>query len=341
MISCKNCFLKINNIRKETRCATCNAMLHKDCAIKDGGTFLCDVCFTVKEEGSVSLQTTNFEMPSIIRRSYIELYKSCPYAFYLSVIKKENTISSSFAQIGIDLHELFHLASTREIKNIEDMMVVFKNCWNQYQDSLFEQDLNLYKNMSINDLRNKLYNQSLKAIEQFFNILKTLPKQPFCLEKNIKFCIGEELPKVSITMDRIDEINEELHIIDWKTGTVMVGRKISSDLQAPLYIKAVQTFYKKPIKNFTFHYLVENKKRVFERVDDENYMCCVNKREYFINLTDSIREVQHIFSQIKNGNFNIPKNAKKMYFTCKTCHFNRCNMCSGADIESWTQYNKK
>ena len=39
MVNCNNCFTPIQDLRKETRCSVCNKELHKDCAIKDGGTF--------------------------------------------------------------------------------------------------------------------------------------------------------------------------------------------------------------------------------------------------------------------------------------------------------------
>jgi RecB family exonuclease len=141
-------------------------------------------------------------------------------------------------------------------------------------------------------------------------------------------------------MDRIDEIDGELHVRDWKTGTVMVGQKISSDLQAPLYIHAIHEKFEKTVKSFHFYYLSENKTRVFDRIDDDNYVCTVNKRQYKINITDAIREVQSIFAQIKKNNFNIPRNTRNLYFTCKTCSYSRDGNCKGADVESWKQYNQ-
>lgn len=336
MTNCKNCFLPIDDLRKETRCCICDKPLHKDCAIKDGGTF-CDVCYTLKEEGDV-MKDNQIIIPDKIRRSYIETYRSCPYAFYLCVIKGMDTMTNSYARIGIDLHELFERACRHEL-NANQLTTEFNKCWETYEDSMFESDLGLYKDMTIEGLRKKLKEQSYDAIDTFFSILNTLPHQAFALEENIIFNVGEDLPKVSITMDRVDEVDGELEVCDWKTGAVIVGKKLSSDLQAPLYIYAVREHFKKPVRKFTFYYLPENKIRIFERIDNDNYECTVNKRVYKINLTDAIREVQHVFSQIKNNNFNIPKDTKGMYFTCKTCSFKKREQCQGADIESWKQHN--
>ena len=70
---CANCFLPV--IREKTTCAVCDQPLHKDCAIEEGGTFYCDVCFTAKTE---EVHDTDYTPPEVIRRSYIETYKSCP-----------------------------------------------------------------------------------------------------------------------------------------------------------------------------------------------------------------------------------------------------------------------
>ena len=336
MTSCKNCFSPIKDLRRETRCTTCNAPLHKDCAIKDGGTF-CDVCYTVKEESN-NMATTELVIPDVIRRSYVELYKSCPYAFYLEVIKGIPSSPSSFAKIGIDLHDLFHKACLGEIATSDEMKNIYTTIYKEYEDDLFYHDLKLYKDITINELREKLFLKASNAIDTFFHILKELPHQAFALEENIIFGVGEDLPKISITMDRLDNVDGMLDVCDWKTGSVIIGKKISTDLQAPLYIKAIQEHYNKPVRKFTFYYLSENKIRTFERIDDENYVCRVNKREYFINLTDAIREVQRIFSHIKKGEFNIPRETKKMYFTCKTCYYQLQEICQGADVESWKQY---
>lgn len=335
---CKNCFLPIADARKETKCSICNKPLHKDCAIKDGASF-CDVCYTVKEEGGETLKE-DIKVPDVIRRSYIEEYRTCPYSFYLNVIKGVEKESSSFAQIGIDLHELFSQACLHQYTSAEEIQNVYKNIYDKYEDKLFEQDLHLYKDMSLEDFKSKMWKQSCDAIDTFFNVLDTLQFDAYAIEENILFSVGESLPKVSITMDRVDEVNGELEVSDWKTGAVKVGQALSHDLQTPLYINAIREHYKKPVRKFTFYYLPENKVRTWERVDNDNYKCIVNKREYRINITDAIREVQSVFAQIIKGNFNIPRDTKKMYFSCKTCYYKRSGNCQGADTESWRQYNQ-
>jgi hypothetical protein len=142
-------------------------------------------------------------------------------------------------------------------------------------------------------------------------------------------------------MDRIDEIHEELDILDWKTGKVMVGKNLCYDIQAPLYIHAVRTHYKKQVRRFTFHYINENKFRVFERVNDDVYRCTVGKKDYDISITATLREVNTIFSQIKKGNYNVPSDSRGMFFTCKMCHQKAIGACGGVEEQSWHNARKE
>ena len=331
MENCKNCGLPIDNHKQKVTCQTCGKPLHADCAIKDGGVF-CDVCYMVKGE----TQEIKVEVPNVIRRSYIELWLACPYAFYLQVIKGINTAQSSFAQIGIDLHDLFHHACLGELTKGE-LTRQYEEIYKSYDDKMFEGDLGLYKDMTLERFKEKMWQQSLDGIDTFFEVLKELPQTALALEENIIFNVGEDLPNVSITMDRVDEIDGMLYVRDWKTGAVKIGQKLSSDLQVPLYIYAIREHFKKPVQSFKLYYLHENKTREYIRVDDDNYVCTVGKREYKTNITDAIRTVQHVFSQINKGNFNLPRNIKTMYFTCKTCGFKREQVCKGADVQSWHQ----
>lgn len=326
---CKNCLLNIKDLRKETHCSVCGQPLHKDCAIKDGGTFYCDVCYTVHYEEKTTPNVNDIIIPDVIRRSHIETYKSCPYKFYMEVIKGIEDPSSVYATIGIDLHELFSKACHDKNYVEQQMVENYLKIWDNYNSTIFEDE----------QQQSTLKQRALNSIKNFYIIKDTLPETPHSTEEQIIFDIGEGLPKISTTSDRIDEIDGELELSDWKTGKTMVGKKISSDLQAPLYIYGVRQKYNMPIRKFTFYYLNEKKTRTFTRVTNDDYLCVVRKREYFFNVTDAIREVQKLFSQINKGKFNVPTNQKESYFVCKMCHLRKAEICKGAYMESWTQNN--
>ncbi len=335
-MNCTSCFKPIKDGRSAIRCSVCNKPLHKECVIKEV-IYYCDNCYTVKEEEK-NTPTSNIIIPDVIRRSHIETYRSCPYKFYLEIIKGLPIPPTIYTQLGIDLHELFDKACNDKKYDIKNMKHDFENIWSNYDDTLFD---TFYGDKSKEEQTLRMYNRAINSIDTFYNILPTLPSQPHTTETQIIYSIGDNLPKVSITSDRTDIQDDMINMSDWKTGQVMVGQKLSSDLQVPLYIKAVETKYNIPVRKFTLYYLDENKTRVFERTEkDDHFVCTVNKRQYFISPIEAVREVQHIFSQIKKGNFNIPKDTKKMYFTCKTCYFKSNETCKGADMECWRQYNK-
>ena len=320
MTWCKNCFGSVD-MRRDTKCATCNSPLHKECAIKEDGASFCDVCYTVKEE---TKEKVNFEIPDVIRRTYIETYRTCPHKFFKEVIEGHTTPPTCYTQIGVDLHKLFEKAIHNRNYTRENMEEEYQEIWNAYPDDLFESDKQ----------RETMKARVIESIDNFYYIIKDMPI-PIMTEGTIHYSIGEDLPKVEFTMDVVLEVDGELELIDWKTGKVMVGQKLSTDLQAPLYIYGVKKHFNKPVRKFTFYYVNENKERVFERVNEDEYVCRVGKREYKISLTDSIREVKSVFSQIKKGNFNIPSDTRKMHFACKVCHLRQQGLCRGADEEAW------
>lgn len=321
-MKCKNCHQNLKYANRETVCSSCNAPMHKDCAINDEGHY-CDMCYST----GVNKPKTEFVMPKTIRRSYIELYRKCPFAFYNEVLKGFAAPPTIYTQVGIDLHDLFDRASHGEINTAGDMAKIFQAMYKSYPDTLFKND----------ELKASMWLRSLTCIRQFYELLPSFPDKPFATEQTIPFSIGESLPEVQITMDRIDLIDGMLEISDYKTGMVMTGKKISTDLQAPLYIYAVREHFKLPVRKFTFLYLNEGKTRTFERIDDENYQCTVIKRTYPINLTDAIRDVKKIFQQIKGQQFNVPNDYKSMYWQCNHCHHKDEGRCRGAEQEVWYQ----
>ena len=201
----------------------------------------------------------------------------------------------------------------------EEYMKLFE----EYPDYFFER-------VSKSDMKKR----AETSIETFYNIISNMGEQ-FASEVTIQFSVGDNLPKVQMTFDRINKNeNGNLEVFDWKTGSVMVGQKLSSDIQAPLYIKGIQDHYNKQVDSFTFLYVNENKERVFNRIDDLNYVCRVGKKEYFININEAIKEIQRVFSKIQKGSFNIPS-GKNMNYICKYCHIKEKNLCEGADVQSW------
>ena len=325
MMICNSCQYPITSGDSVT-CSVCLKPIHKDCAINDGGTF-CDICYINRTEEKNN-PTLSFDVPEVIRRSHIELYQTCPFKFYNEVILGHNQPENIYTKLGIDLHDMFDRANTDKSVNEQDMKDEAIQLIHKYDEALF-----------IGMSKAEAMQRANDSIETYFHVTKNMP-EPFATEETLQFSVGDGLPRVQATSDRVNKIDNELHVMDWKTGNVMTGMKLSTDLQAPLYIYSIREKYKLPVKSFTFYYLKDNKERRFDRVDHDKYVCEVGKRKYFIEIPEAIKTVQSTFSKIQKGQFNVPINAKSMYYACKMCHIREKGLCEGADMQIWNQFNK-
>ena len=174
-----------------------------------------------------------------------------------------------------------------------------------------------------------MYTRATESINTFYHMVRQTLDPTFAIEETIFTNLGDNIPDMRITMDLITEKDGELEMHDWKTGRVMVGKKLSSDLQAPLYLYSVINHYNRPVRQFTFYYLQENKTRTYIRsaIDPDKYICTVGKREYVISLQDAIREVKSLFSKIKKGQFGGAVNGPDRFFTQKMCHLDALGLC--------------
>lgn len=332
---CKNCS-RLIIVEEKTTCVKCGKPMHKDCAVKTRKGDFCDVCFEVQEE-SPSAPT----LPDSIRRSYIDDYENCPYSAYLDIIKGIELPGSSFAEVGILLHEIFeeyYIELHRPTKEI--MIKSFAKGFKKIKKECFEFGVTLYKEKTLEQHMEDMYNLGLECIDNFLILDEQWQMQPnrktIALEEKIVMDIGEAYPKVQITMDRLDEVDGELEVIDYKSGNVMVGKELQDNLQVPLYIIAVEHKYKRKVKRFVLHYLHENKTRVYERIDDDTFRCTVRANNWYnVSLNKTLERVKIDLSNMAKGKWDIPSDFKSMYFKCKTCAKKRYGYCEGAESQIW------
>ena len=328
MTFCKSCNFPINEGESTKECAQCGGTTHSFCLLlADDGSRICDICMMTNAEKP---KKTDFILPDSIRRTYIETYRKCPNKFKLEVLDGHKQPPNKYTQVGIDLHELFEKAVANRDYTLEQMQEDYK----VYQEK--QREMGIFESEEDEERFEKRAQTSMK---NFYEHLPNIP-EPFAVEETLHYSIGDDVPLVEFTMDLITENeNGNLDLHDWKTGKTLVGQTISSDLQAPIYIYGVQKHYNRIVDSFTFYYLNEGKTRTFKRINSLVYECKVGKRSYYINLEDTIKEIKSIFNQIKKGNFNIPQDTRKMYYTCKMCHLKEQGLCAGADQESWYQLN--
>jgi hypothetical protein len=180
-----------------------------------------------------------------------------------------------------------------------------------------------------------MWDKSVTCIDNYWSSKPSFPNRPFIAEETIIFSLRDDLPKVSITMDRIDQHDEKLYITDYKTGQVKTGVQFEKDLQAPLYIYAVQQQYKKIVEEFRLFYIESGKERIYKRVSDTIYEVVVGKRSYRIDISQTIKDVIGMFESMKAGKWNIPTDNRSMFYACKVCKVKAFGACNGAEIQLW------
>lgn len=322
MKKCIQCGCDLN-WENSTLCVKCKVDLCESCASKN--KFKCEKC----------ADKVKIEIPDVIRRSSIEDYKLCPYYFKLHVIDGHEPKQHVLARLGSDLHEMYEHVQLGDIEpNMTELQLHLDWYMAHIEEDYPDEDMD------------RLWNRAEKCNKNFLSVYDLFENEPVTFEERIYFPVGKDLPKVTIAYDRLErDANGDLHIIDWKTGEVMSGKKLTTDLQPALYLKAVEYKYGKMPKSFRLIYLGDtykdgsHKERLFESIDGNKFVCKVGKKEYIQDINEQIKVVQKLFSQIKARNFSIPE--KPDYFMCKMCSFREDGMCSGNDTENWKQINKE
>lgn len=326
-MKCANCFSKMK--KEEIKCTTCGTDLHEECAVHcvTCGQPICDSCsLSNKFKCGECTKGENLDL-EFVRRSHIEMYKTCPYSFYLEIIKGYEQKGNKWTEVGILLHDLFDKYS-----QLEDVASRQKEIEEEYIKMFLKLDDSLFNNE--HDKRTML-DRGINSIKNYIRF-EACTTRPFATEETVQINIGEGIPKIQVTIDRINKVGEELEIIDYKTGKVHVGKKLAMDLQPPTYIMAVREKYGVLPISFRLLFLDEDKERVYERIDDDKYVCRVNKNDYVISLQQTTSEIKSIFNKIKKRQFGIPSQLSTWHCS-KMCKFGEsgAKLCQGNIVESW------
>lgn len=312
------------------KCIKCKSILCDDCA--EENDFICKNC-----GGGTIEQSKNRPFKSI-RRSHIELYKKCPHSFYLQVCEGVESPSNVYNKNGIELHELFDRSSqercitgisndARKVELIQKYTAIYKG----FSDSEFQ---DCQSKLSLEEFKEQQYQNGLNCIDGFLSMCSDMPI-PWKTEERLECDVPGSKIKATIAFDRIN-LNEDgtYDLLDYKTGKVYVGKKLREDLQPALYIKCVEDNYHIKINRFIFLFVGENKKRIYNRNNEDMFTCCVGNKKYTFSISDKMKEISSIFNEIEAGNFAVPNNVSEWY--CRhQCGMLNLGLCKGKFLEQW------
>lgn len=343
-----NCFQCDKPIKSnEVHCVDCSKPMHSECAAHciKCGKVLCDLCalnnrFKCAECLGATVGGIEIEK---VRRSNIDLYDECAHAFYLNVVKGIEQPGNAYSEVGVELHDIFDRNSQGEfgprVGGAERAHVLIQEWDRRFAEIPEDKFVGCQSKLTIESFKRKLYEQGVRNIQNYLNWESTRP-DPWKTEETLVDWIDNDtsLPKVQMTMDRIDLVNGEYEVLDYKTGKVFVGKNLAHYLQTPLYILMIEKIYGIKVSRFRYLFFNENKERVFERRDDDTFVCTVGKREYTISLQETVKRVKRTFAKIKRGQFNIPPNVSD--WKCKhMCQMYKAGACQGKETQSWINKN--
>ena len=316
MSNCKNCGVELD-WSNSALCIKCKAPICETCF--ETNQMKCKEC-NPKEE-PLQLEA--------IRRSHIEDYKMCPYYFKLNVIDGLDGGTHPLAQLGIDCHDLYDMVQRGKI-DISEIDDRIDKIIDEYKFEGW-----LWEKYTADEFKTKAH----ICNKNFKYLMKNVFGEPIAFEERIFFDVGKDLPQVTIAYDRLekDEFGN-LHVIDFKTGKCMSGKKLTTDLQPALYIYAVYKQYGVYPETFRLYYLSDTykdgsfKERIFHKASNTTYVCNVGKKSYTQDITAQLKEVKRVFGHIKNKHFSMPEREN---FKCRVCKFKEDGHCQGALVQDF------
>lgn len=329
---CVNCTTKIEG--EHTTCSnpSCNKVMHMDCVAKciKCGEVICDTCSLANKFMCNKCSKEDELVVDYLRRSSIETYKTCPYQYYLQEIAKVPSVENVYATNGIILHDLFAKYSQNPELTKEEFYEEYRIAYSNIPDDRFDSP----------NQKEALYEKGKNSIKGYFEEEAKMPF-PYMVEQDIFAKVDDTLPPLRITMDRIngDPKEGDYDLVDYKTGKVHVGQKLSNDLQPPMYAYVLGQHFGKMPKRIIMLFLAEEKRREYILQDDDKYVCVVNKRRYEVSVTEAIREIKSLWSRIKRRDFRIP--GQMSHYVCSSnCYYGKSGQCAGTE-QRWHNAGKQ
>lgn len=241
--------------------------------------------------------------------SQVSSFSNCPYQFYLNYILGIPGGESFARSFGLTMHNTLRefyerqrqyndgLPGVTKKPGLDELLEIYESKWQSAGYESKQQEHQRYKS-------------GLDSLKKYFKELHTGKEKPVMLEKKFRVNLGDFW--MVGTVDRVDEVEGGLHIIDYKTGNVPKDvEKYGKDIQPAIYVLSMEKLQDKPVKRASLLY-IESQKLVDVGVDDK-----LKER--------ATSEITKILGEIKEGKFIA--NAGRL---CKFCDYR--NVCDYAVV---------
>jgi len=226
--------------------------------------------FEIQRKPDKAKEEIYYEIPKRFSHSQLSNYESCPLKYKFANILKIPTFGKFQFTFGDVIHRTLNQFLTQyygsqasmqtdlfgnEQKNdsakltVEDLLKIYEQNWSSdwYNDKEQEK---------------KYFEKGKTALKNFYQDFETQKPNVWLLERGFKIKIGEYL--IAGRIDRIDKLNDqEVEIIDYKTGQAKDKLWTDDRRQLLLYQIAVEQELGKKVGQLTYYYLENDKKLSF------------------------------------------------------------------------------
>lgn len=217
-------------------------------------------------------------LPKTLSYSQIEKFRVCPlqykYAYILKIPGPPNHALSFGDTIHKCLRDFHHRKMFGEDLTLENLLKIYDDNWQPigYQSE---------------EHRNKRYESGKKLLENYYNKHHKDNIKHVGLEKT--FYLNLAGYKFTGKIDRLDQLEDGVEIIDYKTGGIKDQKEVDNDNQVTIYAIAAKESLGLNPKILSLYYVEHGEK-----------LSTVRNESQLEKLTE---EVEEIVNEMKEGNF--------------------------------------
>lgn len=255
--------------------------------------------------------------------SQLNLFRRCPRQYEFACVKKLPRQISAGESFGSSVHNTLKQWGEREqsykLQAVSDQLAMFEN-------SEAASSLPLTANSLLELWHTKFITEGYeskaaadfartrgeKLMEQFFAWWQSADRTVVTIETGFTISIEDTI--ISGRFDRVEQLEDGLHVIDYKTGKPRSQDKVDADLQLSIYALAAEKEFQKPCLKLTLLFLDEDEVTIRETERNTS------------QLNDAKKQILSICEQIESKDFH-PTPGKNV---CKHCPYK--NVCDSAAV---------
>jgi len=229
--------------------------------------------------------------------SQLNSFKTCPLQYKYQYVLKIPTTPTAAESFGTAIHKTLQNFYNEFLRNKKigenDLLNIYEKCWIPIGYASPAHQIRMKK-------------EGKKILSNYFKKFHSSKLKVIVLEKLFKIKIAEDI-YLTGKIDRIDKINnQEVEIIDYKTGKKPNERELTKSLQLTIYALAIhdKNLFNKKLKdiNLTFYYLQIPEKITLKKNEED--------------LIKTKEEIKTIVGEIRKNEF--PANPGRH---CDFCSF--------------------